>query len=67
MGKIFKFLGMTVAVVTDNMSNTARRAPFLADVTYVTASSLCFTYLYDNTTRHRDYTVCLMLLVNFAG
>jgi len=57
MGKIFKFLGMSVAVATDNMLNIERRVPFAADVTYVTAQVLCFTYLFDNTTQTKDYTV----------
>ena len=57
MGKIFKFLGMSVAVATDNMLNSERRVPFAADVTYVTAQVLCFTYLFDNTTQSKNYTV----------
>ena len=57
MGKIFKFLGMSVAVATDNMLNIERRVPFAADVTYVTAQVLCFTYLFDNTTQTKNYTV----------
>ncbi len=57
MGKIFKFLGMSVAVATDNMLNSERRVPFAADVTYVTAQVLCFTYLFDNTTQTKNYTV----------
>ncbi|DBA97691.1 TPA: hypothetical protein ACH3X3_012580 [Trebouxia sp. C0006] len=56
MGKIFKFLGMSVAVATDNMLNIERRVPFAADVTYVTAQVLCFTYLFDNTTQTKNYT-----------
>ena len=52
MGKIFKFLGMTVAVVTEEDANYQRRKLFQADVTYVTAMQLCFTYLYDNTSPH---------------
>ena len=57
MGKIFKFLGMSVAVATDHMLNSERRVPFAADVTYVTAQVLCFTYLFDNTTQTKNYTV----------
>lgn len=57
MGRIFKFLGMSVAVATDNMLNSERRVPFAADVTYVTAQVLCFTYLFDNTTQTKNYTV----------
>ncbi|KAA6421107.1 MAG: pre translocase subunit [Trebouxia sp. A1-2] len=56
MGRIFKFLGMSVAVATDNMLNSERRVPFAADVTYVTAQVLCFTYLFDNTTQTKNYT-----------
>ncbi|DBA84483.1 TPA: hypothetical protein ACH3X1_006102 [Trebouxia sp. C0004] len=56
MGKIFKFLGMSVAVATDNMLNSKRRVLFEADITYVTAQVLCFTYLFDNTTQDKNYT-----------
>jgi len=64
MGKIFKFLGMSVAVATDNMLNSERRVPFAADVTYVTAQVLCFTYLFDNTTQTKHYTVRLSFAAN---
>ncbi len=57
MGKTFKFLGMTVAVVKDESPHRKRRKLFAADVTYLTASQLCFTYLFDNTSKLSEYTV----------
>lgn len=49
MGKVFKFLGLSVAVVTDEVLHPRRRELFQADVLYITAMQLTFTYLHDNT------------------
>ena len=51
MGKVFKFLGMSVAVVTDDVLHPRRRELFKADVLYITAMQLTFTYLHDNTAK----------------
>ncbi|KAK9806163.1 hypothetical protein WJX72_003697 [[Myrmecia] bisecta] len=51
MGKVFKFLGLTVAVVTEKMEDPGIKLAFQADVTYITSQQLCFTYLRDNMTR----------------
>ena len=48
---MFKFLGLTVAVVTDEILHPARKELFQADVLYITAAQLAFTYLHDNTTK----------------
>ena len=57
MGKIFEFLGMSVAVVKEEDSNHSRRKLFAADITYTTAANLCFTYLFDNTAVSEDFVV----------
>ena len=49
MGKVFEFLGMTVAVVRADDNAAQLRAAFSADVVYITAQQLAFTYLGDNT------------------
>ena len=48
MGKVFEFLGMTAAVVRAGDSAAQLRAAFSADVVYITAQQLAFTYLGDN-------------------
>lgn len=53
MGKLFLFLGMSVAVVTDNTLHAKRKELFKADVLYITAMQLTFTYLRDNTVHSR--------------
>ena len=51
MGKVFKFLGLTVAVVTDDTLYPRRKEFLQADVLYITAMQLVFTYLHDNTAK----------------
>lgn len=50
VGKSLQFLGLDVGVVTSTCSDLERRAGFAADVTYVTAYALAFTFLYDHMT-----------------
>lgn len=54
---MFKFLGMTVAVVTDEILHPARKELFQADVLYITAAQLAFTYLHDNTAKEEHAVV----------
>ena len=48
MGKVFRYLGMTVGVITHDLDNEARRAAYAADVTYGTNNEFGFDYLRDN-------------------
>ncbi len=48
MGKIFKFLGLTVACVIGQMDDEARKAAYKCDITYATNNELGFDYLRDN-------------------
>ncbi len=48
MGKIFKFLGLTVGVAVTNMSDEAKREAYACDITYCTNNELGFDYLRDN-------------------
>ena len=59
MGKIFKFLGLSVGIVTEAEMISHRKEPFECDITYTTAQSLCFTYLHDQTCRDAEWTVRL--------
>ena len=48
---MFRFLGLTVAVITDDTLYPRRRELFKADVLYITAMQLTFSYLHDNTVK----------------
>ena len=48
MGKVFTFLGMTVGLATSSSTYAARRQAFLSDVTYTTATAMCWSYLFSN-------------------
>ncbi|MTA58689.1 MAG: preprotein translocase subunit SecA, partial [Actinobacteria bacterium] len=48
MGRIHRFLGLTVGVILANMTPTERRAAYLADITYGTNNEFGFDYLRDN-------------------
>ncbi|PRW59265.1 pre translocase subunit [Chlorella sorokiniana] len=49
IGKVFKFLGLSVGVLASETPTLAQRIAALAcDVTYTTAYDLAFTYLQDN-------------------
>jgi len=48
MGKIFKFLGLTVSAVVAEMTDSERKAAYNCDITYATNNELGFDYLRDN-------------------
>ncbi len=48
IGRIHRFLGLTVGVVLSDMSPESRRRAYLADITYATGTELGFDYLNDN-------------------
>ena len=48
MGKVFRFLGQTIGVVLNGMSNADKRIAYNADITYGTNSEFGFDYLRDN-------------------
>ena len=48
MGRIHRFLGLEVGVILSNMSPSARRAAYGADITYGTNNEFGFDYLRDN-------------------
>ena len=51
MGKIFKFLGLTVGVSLHNMNPQQKKAAYACDITYSTNNELGFDYLRDNMVR----------------
>jgi preprotein translocase subunit SecA len=48
MGEIFKFHGLTVGVILNDMDNDRRRAAYNCDITYGTNNEFGFDYLRDN-------------------
>ena len=48
MGRVYKFLGLTVGVIVHGLSDDERRAAYASDVTYATNNELGFDYLRDN-------------------
>ncbi len=48
MGKIFRFLGLTVGVIYGNMDEEDRRDAYQSDITYGTNNEFGFDYLRDN-------------------
>ncbi len=48
MGKVYKFLGLTVGRVQHDMDNAERQEAYRCDVTYVTNNEVGFDYLRDN-------------------
>ncbi len=48
MGKVYKFLGLTVGVVVSGMDEKVKREAYNCDITYCTNNELGFDYLRDN-------------------
>ncbi len=48
MGKVYKFLGLTVGVAVSGMEDDAKRLAYAADITYGTNNEMGFDYLRDN-------------------
>ncbi len=57
MGKIYRFLGMTVGVVTSGQDRTAKHEAYAADITYGTNNEYGFDYLRDNMAFRADERV----------
>ncbi len=48
MGKVLRFLGLTVGCILHGLNNDERRAAYNCDVTYATNNEIGFDYLRDN-------------------
>lgn len=48
MGRVYRFLGMTVGSILHDMSDAERRAAYACDITYGTNNEFGFDYLRDN-------------------
>ena len=57
MGKVHRFLGLTVGVVLNDMKNDERRQQYACDITYITNNELGFDYLRDNMVIYKEQLV----------
>ena len=57
MGKVYKFLGLTVGVNTAGMDEKSKREAYLCDITYCTNNELGFDYLRDNMVQDLSHKV----------
>ncbi len=57
MGKIFRFLGLTVGCIVHDLDNDARRAAYACDITYGTNNEFGFDYLRDNMVVYKEQMV----------
>ena len=57
MGKIYKFLGLTVGLIIHDIDPSDRKANYLADITYGTNNEFGFDYLRDNMVIYKEQMV----------
>lgn len=57
MGKLYRYLGLTVGLITHELPNNERKAAYLADITYGTNNELGFDYLRDNMVVYKEQKV----------
>ena len=48
MGKVYRYMGLTVGLIIPGMKNPERKEAYAADITYCTNNELGFDYLRDN-------------------
>ncbi|HHY81494.1 MAG TPA: preprotein translocase subunit SecA [Clostridiales bacterium] len=64
MGKIYRFLGLSVGLIVHGLTPSERRAGYLSDITYGTNNEFGFDYLRDNMVIYKEDMVQREL--NFA-
>ena len=57
MGKLYKFLGLTVGLVVNGLEPDQRRKAYAADITYGTNNEFGFDYLRDNMVLYKEQLV----------
>ena len=57
MGKVYRYMGMTVGLVIPGMTPAERRVAYAADITYCTNNELGFDYLRDNMALYKSELV----------
>ena len=57
MGKIYRFLGLSVGLIVHGLNNDERRAAYACDITYGTNNEFGFDYLRDNMVIYKQQQV----------
>ena len=57
MGKVYRYMGLTIGLVIPGMKPAERRVAYAADITYCTNNELGFDYLRDNMAIYKSETV----------
>ena len=57
MGKLYRYLGLSVGLIIHGVEGTERRAAYAADITYGTNNEFGFDYLRDNMVVHKEQMV----------
>ena len=57
MGKVFKFMGLSVGLIVHDLEAEERRKAYAADITYATNNELGFDYLRDNMVIYKEELV----------
>ena len=57
MGKVYRFLGLTVGLVVNGMETKERQKAYAADITYGTNNEMGFDYLRDNMVIYKEHMV----------
>ncbi len=57
MGKVYRFLGLTVGLIVNGLENDERRKAYSADITYGTNNEMGFDYLRDNMVQYFEQKV----------
>ena len=57
MGKVYRYLGLSVGLIVHGLNNDQRRAAYNCDITYGTNNELGFDYLRDNMVIYKEQKV----------
>ncbi len=57
MGKLYRFMGLSVGLIVHGMSNEEKKQAYAADITYCTNNELGFDYLRDNMVIYKENRV----------
>ena len=57
MGKVYRYLGLSVGLIIHDMDNDARRDAYNCDITYGTNNEIGFDYLRDNMVTYKEQRV----------
>ncbi|MBR5218437.1 MAG: preprotein translocase subunit SecA [Clostridia bacterium] len=57
MGKVYRYLGLSVGLIVNGLENPERQAAYAADITYGTNNEMGFDYLRDNMVIYKEQMV----------